>query len=54
MKVVIKAVHLRSREFDIVRYMNSAPLRRDPRNHLIRTIPMFFRRSFHFAYVGLL
>ncbi|KAH8106964.1 kinase-like domain-containing protein [Cristinia sonorae] len=34
-KVVIKAVHLSSREYDIVRYMSSYPLCKDPRNHLI-------------------
>ena len=44
MKVVIKAVHLRSREYDIVRYMDSPLLRKDPRNHLIR---MFSARYDH-------
>ncbi|CAL1704456.1 unnamed protein product [Somion occarium] len=34
-KVVIKAVHLRSREYDVVRYLSSPSLRNDPRNHLI-------------------
>lgn len=35
-KVIIKAVHLRSREYDVVKYLSSPPLRKDPRNHLIR------------------
>jgi len=34
-KVVIKAVHQSSREYNIVRHMSSPLLRTDPRNHLI-------------------
>ncbi|KAI0341553.1 kinase-like protein [Trametopsis cervina] len=34
-KVVIKAVHLYSREYDAVRYLSSPALRADPMNHLI-------------------
>ncbi|KAI0797918.1 kinase-like domain-containing protein [Abortiporus biennis] len=34
-KVVIKAVHLRSHEYHVVKYMSHPQLRRDPRNHLI-------------------
>lgn len=35
-KVVIKAVHLYSREYEAVRYLSSPPLRDDPMNHTIR------------------
>lgn len=36
MKIVVKAVHLRSREYDIVRFLSSSPLKSDPMNHCIR------------------
>ncbi|KAH9926200.1 kinase-like domain-containing protein [Fomitopsis serialis] len=36
MHVVIKAVHLRSREYDVVRYLSSSPVRQHPMNHCIR------------------
>lgn len=35
-RVVVKAVCLRSRQFDIVRRLSMPPLRDDPRNHTIR------------------
>lgn len=35
-KVVIKAVHLRSREFAVIRFLTTSPLRDDPMNHCIR------------------
>ncbi|KAI0721006.1 kinase-like domain-containing protein [Cerioporus squamosus] len=34
-KVVIKAVHLSSREYDVIRYLSSPPLRTHPMNHCI-------------------
>jgi hypothetical protein len=34
--VVIKAVHLCSREYDVIRILSSPPLRNDPMNHTIR------------------
>jgi hypothetical protein len=34
-KVVVKAVHLRSREFEVIRILSSPELRKDPRNHTI-------------------
>lgn len=36
MKVVIKAVHLQSREYDVVRRLSSPPLQGQPMNHCIR------------------
>ncbi|EIN07341.1 hypothetical protein PUNSTDRAFT_71694 [Punctularia strigosozonata HHB-11173 SS5] len=34
-RIVVKAVHLRSREFDIVKYITSPPHSKDPLNHCI-------------------
>ncbi|EGN95944.1 hypothetical protein SERLA73DRAFT_59776 [Serpula lacrymans var. lacrymans S7.3] len=34
-KVMVKAVHLRGREFDIVRFLSNPPIRHDPMNHCI-------------------
>jgi len=36
MKVVVKAVHIYSREYDIIRTLSRGPQRGDPRNHTIR------------------
>jgi hypothetical protein len=35
-KVVIKAVHLHSRELAVIRFLSTPPLRHDPMNHCIR------------------
>lgn len=35
MKIVIKAVHLKSREYEVIRLLSSPPLRDDPMNHTI-------------------
>lgn len=35
-KVVIKAAHLCSREYDVIRTLSSPPLRDDPMNHTMR------------------
>ncbi|KAF8636580.1 hypothetical protein AX17_003391 [Amanita inopinata Kibby_2008] len=35
-KIVTKAVHLHSREYDIIRLLSSPPLQDDPMNHTIR------------------
>ncbi|KAG6814368.1 hypothetical protein H0H92_010954 [Tricholoma furcatifolium] len=35
LKVMVKAVHLHSREYDIIRLLSTAPLRHDPMNHTI-------------------
>ncbi|KAJ7285802.1 kinase-like protein [Mycena rebaudengoi] len=39
-KVVIKAVHLRSREYDVVRFLSTPPLRDDPMNHCIPVLDL--------------
>ncbi|KAH9952227.1 kinase-like domain-containing protein [Amylocystis lapponica] len=39
-KVVIKAVHLRSREYDVVRYISSPPLRDHSMNHCIPVLDL--------------
>lgn len=39
MKVVIKAVHLYSREYDVIRHLSSPTLRSHPMNHCIREYP---------------
>jgi len=36
MRVVVKAVHICSREYDIVRILSRGPQRGDPRNRTIR------------------
>lgn len=46
-KVVIKAVHLRSREFAIIQFLSTPPLRDDPMNHCIRGSELrYFRLIF--------
>jgi len=39
-KVVIKAVHLHSREFAIIRFLSTPPLRDDPMNHCIPVLDL--------------
>jgi len=39
-KVVIKAVHLRSREFAVIRFLSTPPLRDDPMNHCIPVLDL--------------
>jgi len=40
MKIVIKAVHLRSHEYDIVRFLSAAPQRSNSMNHCIPVLDM--------------
>lgn len=40
MKIVVKAVHLRSREYDIVHFLSTFPQRSDPMNHCIPVLDM--------------
>ncbi|KAH9856970.1 kinase-like domain-containing protein [Lenzites betulinus] len=39
-KVVIKAVHLHSREYDVIRHLSSPPLRSHPMNHCIPVLDL--------------
>ena len=50
-KVVIKAVHLRSREFDVIRILSSPELRKDPMNHTIRKCTIISLVYLHLARV---
>ncbi|KAJ7709873.1 kinase-like domain-containing protein [Mycena rosella] len=39
-KVVIKAVHMNSREFAVIRFLSTPPLRHDPMNHCIPVLDL--------------
>ncbi|KAF5358348.1 hypothetical protein D9756_001548 [Leucocoprinus leucothites] len=39
-KIVLKAVHIASREYDIIRALSRGPLREDPRNHTIPVVDL--------------
>ncbi|KZT67740.1 hypothetical protein DAEQUDRAFT_745989 [Daedalea quercina L-15889] len=48
---VIKAVHLHSREYDVVRYLSSSPIREDPMNHCIPVLDLIEVPSDDLAFI---
>lgn len=44
-KIMVKAVHLRSREFEVIQYLSMPPVRDDPMNHCIREYYILIYRS---------
>ena len=40
-KVVVKAVHLCSREYDVIRLLSTPPLLYEAMNHTIRELPNY-------------
>jgi hypothetical protein len=45
LKIVVKAAHICSREYDIIRALSHGALREDPRNHTIRMYPSQVMRN---------
>ncbi|EMD38399.1 hypothetical protein CERSUDRAFT_49176 [Gelatoporia subvermispora B] len=50
-KVVIKAVHLQSHEFDIIRYLSSPPSRNNPMNHCIPVLDLISVPKYEIAFI---
>ncbi|KAA1471136.1 hypothetical protein DENSPDRAFT_776046 [Dentipellis sp. KUC8613] len=49
--IIVKAVHLGSREFDITRFLSSPPLRTDPKNHCIPVLDFIEDRGDGIAFI---
>ncbi|KAJ7774573.1 kinase-like domain-containing protein [Mycena maculata] len=50
-KVVIKAVHLQSREFNVIRFLSTPPLRDDPMNHCIPVLDLIEVEEKNLAFI---
>ncbi|KAJ7172434.1 kinase-like domain-containing protein [Mycena filopes] len=50
-KIIVKAVHLHSREFEVIRFLSSPPLRDDPMNHCIPVLDLFEVKEENIAFI---